>query len=560
MMNRKKNILLLLAGLLTITGCTEKEDSHKEPLVINIYDTLTDYTGLQEGWYAQILEEKFNLQLNFLDSSGKGSIEQADLFVCSRDKVSPEDLQQEKLLLNMEPYLEEDPLRNWELVDYKESYEYWNEQLGFQGVYVLPTLVSRLSEMTPSEEILPEHGIYLNWKVYESVGMPDIRDMEELQDLLDRMQEESSTEEDPLEGLVLYTDNGTDLVDHISSLMSVQGGYREGFLINVNGRYEDLLDRQSLYLEMLDWLREAYHRGLIPEASDKLSQEQAISLYREGKVLMSIWPRLEADGYALAPVEDMKVVSYGCDPLGSVDTYVGISADAEEPERILEFVSWLYSTEGIMLSGTDTDLKAAGPQGLTWEVKDGNPVLTDFGKQVFAQVLADEDAESKDPGENSGDLPVPDEWGGGTWKQGTCKLNLQPVLNVEVSPSGFSYNYTLWNTTIGEYAKSGESWQKRMDALDPMEYLIDHGNLVVLPESSFEDTDDKHSQPQEIVDKRAGCRQVIVEYSWKIIRSEREDEKKALLEEMKTQARAAGYEDVAEYDRTVTGGRNRRSE
>ncbi len=560
-MNRKKSVLLLLSvGLLTIAGCTEKEDTYREPLVIDVYDSLTDYKGLQEGWYAQVLEEKFNLQLNFVDKSQEGSLEYADLFVCSRDDVSPEILQQDSLLLDLAPYLEEDPMKDSELVDYKESYKYWNEQLGFQEIYVLPTLVSRLSEMTPSEETTPEYGIYLNWKVYESIGMPDIKDMEELLDVLCEMQDDTDQKGNRFDGLILYTDNDTDLLDHISSLMGVKGGQREGFLVNENGRYKGLLDRQSLYLEMLEWLREAYHRGLIAEASGKLSQEQALSLYREGKILMSIRPRLDAEGYELAPVEDMKVVSYGCDPLGSVDTYVGINADAEEPERILEFVSWLYSTEGIMLSCTDTDLKAAGPQGLTWEVKDGNPVLTDFGKQAFAEYLTDEEGSSKEPGQNSADLSVPDEWGGGTWQQGTCKLNLQPVVNVEVSPSGFSYNYTLWNTTIREYAKSGQSWQERMNALDSMEYLIDHGNLVVLPESALENADDNQDQPQEIVDKRAVCRQVIVDYSRKVIRSESEDERKELLEEMRTQAKAAGYEDVVEYDRTVAGGRRSRRE
>ena len=559
-MNRKKSVLpLLAAGLLTITGCTEDEDSYKEPLVIDVYDSLSDHQGLQTGWYAQILEEKFNLQLNFLDKSQEGSLEQADLYVCSREDVSPEDLLQEERLLNLEPYLEEEPIEDSELVDYKESYEYWNEQLMQEGIYVFPTLVSRLSEMTPSEETMPQYGIYLNWEAYERIGMPDIEDMEELLDVLEEMQ-------DTDEGLVLYTEEDTDLLDHISSLMGTQGGRREGFLINRQGRYEDLLDKDSLYLETLMWLREAYERGLLAEDSDELSQQEMLEIYREGKGLLSIWPKLDVRGYELAPVEDMKVVSRGCDPLGNVDTYVGISVHAEKPERILELVGWLYSTEGIMLSGTDTDLKAAGPQGLTWDVEDGNPVLTDFGRQVFAESLSGEerpygeDGSLKASDQSDGEIQVPEEWGGGTWQQGTCKLSLQPVVNVEVSPSGFAYNYTLWDTTIERYTKSSLSWQERMDAFDPMEYLINQGNLTVIAsavrknmgsESALipveENVDKNHSQPQDIVDKRDACRQVIVDYSWKIIRAESEDESERLLEEMRTAARDAGYEDVVEY-------------
>ena len=38
-----------------------------------------------------------------------------------------------------------------------------------------------------------------------------------------------------------------------------------------------------------------------------------------------------------------------------------------------------------------------GPEGLTWEMKDGKPVLTDFGVKAFVDI--DES------------LKVPDEWG-----------------------------------------------------------------------------------------------------------------------------------------------------
>ena len=548
-MNRKKSVLLLwAAGLLALTGCTKEEDSYKEPLVVDVYDSLSDHQGLQTGWYAKVLEEKFRLQLNFLDKSQESSLKQADLFVCSQEDVSAKELLSKGYLLNLEPLLEEGFPENGGLVDYRESYEYWNEQLNQEGIYVLPTLVSRLSELTPSEENIPRYGVYLNWEAYENIGMPDIDDMEECLDVLEEMQD--AAEGTSQDGMLLYMDDDTDLLDHISSLMGALGGQREGFLINIEGRYEELLDKDSLYLDALEWLREAYNRGLIAENADKLSEEQVLERFRKGQVLLSLQPQENVEGYELAPVEDMKVVSHGCDPLGNLDHYVGISTGAKDPERILEFVDWLYSTEGIMLSGTETDLKAAGPQGLTWEVEDGNPVLTEFGEQVFAQQIAVSFGGAK-PQSVAVDAQVPAQWGQGTWQQGTCKLNLQTVTTVEVSPSGFAYNYTLWDTTIDRFTDSSPSWQERMEALEPMEYLIDHNRLAVIPAYTQDVVDKTHSYPQEIVDKRAACRQVIVDYSWQIIRSEKEEQSRELLKEMKAALSSVGYEEVLAYDREV---------
>ena len=63
--------------------------------------------------------------------------------------------------------------------------------------------------------------------------------------------------------------------------------------------------------------------------------------------------------------------------------------------------------------------------------------------------------------------------------------------------------------------------------------------------------DKTHSYPQEIVDKRAACRQVIVDYSWQIIRSEKEEQSRELLKEMKAALSSVGYEEVLAYDREV---------
>ncbi|MBR5248569.1 MAG: hypothetical protein IKV27_06490, partial [Lachnospiraceae bacterium] len=84
---------------------------------------------------------------------------------------------------------------------------------------------------------------------------------------------------------------------------------------------------------------------------------------------------------------------------------------------------------------------------------------------------------------------------------------------------------------------------------EPMEYLIDHNRLAIIPSYAPDTMVKSYDHPQEIVDKRAACRQVIVDYSWKMIRAESEEQSRKLLKEMKIELLSVGYEEVLEYDR-----------
>ena len=65
-------------------------------------------------------------------------------------------------------------------------------------------------------------------------------------------------------------------------------------------------------------------------------------------------------------------------------------------------------------------------------MKDGKPVLTDFGVKAFVDI--DES------------LKVPDEWGSGTWKDGVSALNFKANGIVDTDPdTGICYNYQRWD-------------------------------------------------------------------------------------------------------------------
>ena len=179
-------IAAVMAGVLLVvcSGCVRKEKKpDSEELVINVYDSASDYVGEQGGWYGRILAEKFHIRLNFLDPADEEALREADLIVYRQgEATSPSEaegliksLMEENLFLDMEPYLEEREI--WE---YEDQLRYWNEALSENGIYVIPTNISRMAVETPGEEEIPLYGIYLQWEAYAQAGYPRIKDREEL--------------------------------------------------------------------------------------------------------------------------------------------------------------------------------------------------------------------------------------------------------------------------------------------------------------------------------------------------------------------------------------------
>ncbi len=122
-----------------------------------------------------------------------------------------------------------------------------------------------------------------------------------------------------------------------------------------------------------------------------------------------------------------------CNPDGNQKIVMCIGGNAKDLERLANFIDWLYSPEGIMIGMAQNTEGTAGPQGLTWELDDqGNPYLTEFGIQAFFD----------------GSTAVPEEWGGGTWEDGVSALNYKPVSRLDLTPNGYSYDYSSWLSVL----------------------------------------------------------------------------------------------------------------
>lgn len=525
------------------------DSAYDETITIDVFSTLANYQGIATGWWAKIVKDKFNIELNMIapNVSGGGDTlyqtrvaggELGDIVIVGADKMS--ELVTGGLLLDMSDYIADYK----ELNQYTDAIENVNSQVEDSGVWGIPLQVSSQTADTPSEGVEPTFGPYLRWDLYKELGYPEMNSLDDLLDVLEDMQNLNPETEtgNKAYALSLFPDWDANILCCAKQPTCYYGYDELGYVLaKADGsEFQDMLGSDSMYIEVLEFFNEAYRRGLVDPESSTQTYDTMYQKYVDGEVLFSFWPWLgqsayntaermeEGKGFMLADVGDMEIFSYGCEPLGT-KTFIGIGSKAKDPERLADFINWLYSPEGITSMGSDTD-GAPGPEGLTWELQDGNPVLTEFGQKALID----------------GDADVPEEWGGGSWKDGMCPLNIVTVNKQDINPeTKYPYMFTLWDS-YQELIETPlrQDWSEQMKATTSMEYLKENDKLLVAPGSGYLEPEDS----ADIATLRGQIKGIVVPYSWQMVYAETVDEFNSLLSEMQETTSGLGYQTLIDYD------------
>src|SRR5690606_1666636 len=141
---------------------------------------------------------------------------------------------------------------------------------------------------------------------------------------------------------------------------------------------------------------------------------------------------------------------------------------------------------------------------------------------------------------------VPEEWGGGLYKDGVSALNTISVLPIEVDEAtGLPYSYTFWPS----YQESTsnpltDDWSEHMGgANSTMEYLTANDQVLVAPGASFTAPADT----SEIETLRNQVKAIIIQKSWQMSFAESDAQFESLLKELQDTAEGLGYEKVLEF-------------
>ena len=203
---KKKTGMILLActllcvvtvgSILFIKQKNEKEKCpYKEFITVDVFDAQANFQGIQSGWFAKVVKDRFNMELNIIAPNVAGGgdtlygIRSAagnlgDLVIVSGEKGNLESMVTAGLIMDMSGYL-----KGKDIMQYETAIRDLNNRVSATGIYAIPSELSRNSPLTSSETMEPTYGPYLRWDLYGQLGYPEIKTLEDLLPVLRDMQE-----------------------------------------------------------------------------------------------------------------------------------------------------------------------------------------------------------------------------------------------------------------------------------------------------------------------------------------------------------------------------------
>lgn len=558
---------LTLAGIgalsVTLAGCTSTgktvaaravgtpfPKTWKKPITIDVFDDLANYQGIQSGWFAKVVEDKFNMKLNMIAPNVAGGGETlfntrsaagdlGDLVVIGSSDHLTQALQG-GLLLDASAYAEEMP----NMKEYGAGVAYLNR--GQKGTFAFPSQVSNLKPTVSSEGADPTYGPYLRWDLYARLGYPTIRDLDDLLTVLKRMQQLQPIAPNgkKVYAFSLFKDWDANEMNNALQFASFFGYQQVGFVLSKadGSDNQSVLDRSGQYVQALRLYSKANRMGLIDPDSATQDYSTLFTKFQNGQVLFSWWPWLgqsayntdanmtAGKGFMLAPMSDLKVLSVGAQPYGGAYS-LAIGSKAADPQRVAAFIDWLYSPEGVYANGGAIG-GAPGPEGMTWTASGGKPALNAFGKKALL---------------GGGTALVSPAWGAGQFSKGESALNFTTVTLIDEDPAtGQPFEYTLWPSYQGLTANPlTRDWASHMKgSATTMDYLRKTGQLMIAPGASYVAPTDS----SEIATLRNQVKATIVSDSWKLALSTSDAQFDAILTSMQSTADGLGYKKVLAVD------------
>jgi putative aldouronate transport system substrate-binding protein len=530
--------------------------TYKDELTVDVFDSQANFQGLQSGWFAKMIKDKFNMKLNIIapNVAGGGDTlyqtrsangDLGDLIITNIDKSRLKDMVSAGLIADMTPYMKECP----HLSQYSEAIKDASKLAGTDGTWAVPSEISNQSPTKPCEAEEATNAPSLRWDIYAACGYPDIKTLDDLPTVLKEMQDKAGKSDSgkKVYAFSLFKDWDGDIMQNATGLTGLYGYYPMGFcMAKADGSdVQSDIDDNSIYIKALKTLYTANQMGLVDPESTTQNFDTLSAKYKDGAVLYSMWPWLGAGqynvsantdagkGFKTATIDDMQCLSYGSMPLGKMEVAMMIGSKAKDPQRLADFIDWLYSPEGIETALT-IDANTAGPEGLTWEMKDNKSVLTDFGVKAFIT--------------KPDNLEVPAEWGGGTWSDGASKLNIKTAGIVDCDPdTGMCYNYLRWDDYRSRVeTKLSKDWSAHNgNAASGIDYLTKNNKVLVIPGTNYATPE----YTTDISTIKEQCKQSIVEYSWKMVFAKDDAEFSSLLKEMQNTVKGLGYDQVLAVDK-----------
>ena len=436
--------LMMLMGMLPLTAMAESTEPYWE---IQIYSELANYAGLQTGWFAKLLKDKFNVGVNIISASEGGSDRWATQMISrnlgdlvmlgdSNGQQHLSEAVEAGLLLDISGMMEEyapNIVKNYPLLLEKAKIQFGNGT----AVYALG------SEAVPTTTDLQIEGgtdswwgPYGRWDLYAKLGYPEIKTIEDLVPVLKAMVDLDPVNADgePNYAMSLFKDwdGGTMMAaTQFYAIFGYGDQWSYVFPHATEDSYITLLDEDGIYFRTLKFYFDLNQLGLLDPDSITQTYGEVTTKEQTGRVMFNWFNPIKsnfntaerlAEGKAvtLLPMSTQCNYGYTGKPYGYGRT-VSIGVNCEQPERLLKILDWIFSDEGLMEVNN-------GPKGVTWDYdENGVPTLTELGWACYNDQMTE----------------IPAEFGGGTFYEGMNKgFYVYPSLNNNLA-NGYPANRDL---------------------------------------------------------------------------------------------------------------------
>lgn len=544
-MRKKLTSLLLVSAMLisAFTGCGKGSGSKGGTMTIDIYDAASNFQGVQTGWFAKIVKDKFDLELNIIAPQVAGD----SIYQTRASSGNLGDI----ILLDATDFADSvkaglvkdisGEIGNYSnLQTFKTQIDTYNQGITDDGkIYGIPCQMVNTSPTSYSQDVIYSSPL-LRWDLYSELGCPDIKDLNGLLDVLAQMQKNHPTNDagDKCYPLSLWPDwDGGDGMLGIANVVQLTTWYGEKIkgsaILKPDNTFTKITDKNATYYKMLKFLNDAYLRGLVDPDSGTQNWDNACAKMSAGQVYLmwyswqvGFWNSQErlsnGSAFIFIPVKDQVYYADSDTYYGSGRLFgVGSKVTGDKYKKIMEFLNWYASPEGAVAqhNGIENFNYTVDANG-KYTVKNDNALMDN--------------------------LPVPDEYGGGGYSDGNNQINQWIVDASNINPkSGEPYSSQYWSSykaaTLTEMKKA---WQAKFGAAEPVEYMKNNNVLFVSPSVSVS----LESDSAEIAVIRNQCNKTLCDASWQMIFAKDAAEFDKMWDEMVTTMNGLGFESLYTFD------------
>lgn len=542
------------SGEIEVVENTEAAEKPQELITLDVYSQLANWSGTQIGWYAALLEDKFNVRLNIIpDTEGTyetlvESGDLGDIVVWGDNGAEYKKAVQLGLLYDWE---EGDLCKTYAPMIWKNcqiALETNRKISGDGHIYGIGHGVA----MSKDDHQSFFYTWDIRWDLYKQLGYPKVKNLDDYLELLKKMKEICPKDENGREtyAVSLWPDWDGDMVMYVKSMATAYYGYDEhhvGLYNPKNGEYYDALMENGPYLEMLRFFNKLYQNNLLDPNSMTQTWDQMSEKVKAGGTFFSIFNFAGSAAYnttehmnqgkmmlPLVP-EDAAPAVYGMSMLGGNRIW-SIGAYTEYPELCMEILNYLFTPEGAMTIWY-------GLPGLMWYYdENGYTHFTDLGLKC-----------NRDPHYDLSGVKWTSPWTGKTYTlganytDGSLQINNTTWVIDAKNPdsNGETFNKDSWRSMAGPAQSTIEKdWRDYFKVNTVNEYMK-KGKYTVVPGTSY--SAPKRSDELELIWTQVT--QAIKQYSWRAIYAKNDGEFNYHVQQMIKVCNEYGYDQVREWSR-----------